>query len=190
MSLLRPIRRRKEGLSYPGNTFFWTKNVAVTPSGPSTPVTYTVPGTGAYALGMGSLPTGISLDADTGELSGTPTVEGYHNVFVIEVTGDDGHVRKTAIKTHVQVTPIIDYDTPQAWIAEEAITPVAVASTGGQVETYSQVGLPEGVDINATTGEITGTPVSDGSGSATITATGPTGLTDSFVIEWTVDPAP
>jgi hypothetical protein len=44
-----------------------------------------------------------------------------------------------------------------------------------QVSTWSATGLPDGLSINSTTGEITGTPTAQGEFTATITATGPGG---------------
>ncbi len=48
-------------------------------------------GTVSYAVTSGSLPTGLSLNTSTGEISGTPTVAGTYT-FTVQATDDNGAI--------------------------------------------------------------------------------------------------
>ena len=48
-------------------------------------------GTVSYAITSGALPTGLSLNTSTGEISGTPTVAGSYN-FTVQATDDNGAI--------------------------------------------------------------------------------------------------
>jgi GH25 family lysozyme M1 (1,4-beta-N-acetylmuramidase) len=54
--------------------------------------------------------------------------------------------------------------------AEGTQTSLRILATGGTALTYSATGLPPGLSINATTGQITGTPTTAGSSNVTVKA--------------------
>ncbi|HTR93863.1 MAG TPA: discoidin domain-containing protein [Trebonia sp.] len=62
-------------------------------------------------------------------------------------------------------------------------------SASGQTLTYSATGLPAGLSINSSSGQISGTPTTAGTGSATVTATDTTGASGSATFSWTVNAA-
>ncbi|MFI6326458.1 RICIN domain-containing protein [Nonomuraea sp. NPDC050556] len=72
--------------------------------------------------------------------------------------------------------------------AGTAITPVTIAATSsaGAALTYTATGLPPGLSINATTGQITGTPIAVGVRSVTVTVGDTTGASGSVTFQWTV----
>lgn len=76
-----------------------------------------IPPTGAYALHSGAFPTGISLNADTGVISGTPTVL-ESQTFTVRVTNEIGFYDTTHTLIIVEGTggggPIIGHG-PKVW---------------------------------------------------------------------------
>ena len=62
-------------------------------------------------------------------------------------------------------------------------------SASGQTLTYSATGLSAGLSINSSSGQISGTPTTAGTGSATVTATDTTGASGSATFSWTVNAA-
>lgn len=85
-------------------------------------------------------------------------------------------------------TPRISYpDAPFTWEQNLPITEAVPTNTGGPVVGYSVISgsLPTGIDLHPTTGVLSGTPTTVGSGSATIRATGEVGQ-HSVTVEWAV----
>jgi hypothetical protein len=124
------------------------------------PVTFTAAnlGTGVtYALEEGStLPAGLSLNADTGEITGTPE-SCTAATFVIVATGSDGTAKATLTLGPPTLTPD---RTDIPCVEGEEITPITfrAANIEGVVTYALKEGstLPDGLTLNAVTGEITG----------------------------------
>jgi hypothetical protein len=77
---------------------------------------------------------------------------------------------------------------PFTWTKDVAISAANVTNYSGRVTSYAAVSLPAGVVCHATTGQLTGTPTAAGNGTGTVTATGPSGLTGTASVAWTVNP--
>lgn len=79
---------------------------------------------------------------------------------------------------------------PQTFVAGTAITPFAVTATGGTTPySWSATGLPAGLSINGTTGEVTGTPTTAGVSDVTVTAKDAADATATATFKVTVNPA-
>ena len=182
--------------------FTFTVNAAVTVNPPTLPAgtvaaTYsqTVSAAGgsgsySYSLSAGVLPTGLSLNASTGVISGTPTAAAASS-FTIRATDGNGAVGIRAysvtINAGIAVNPA---SLPSAVVA--APFSQAVSATGGS-GTYSfsisAGSLPAGLTLNASTGLITGTPSAAGTSNFTVTATDGIGATGSRTFTFTVNPS-
>ncbi|WIL21577.1 beta strand repeat-containing protein [Geothrix sp.] len=145
-----------------------------------------------YAITAGSLPAGLTLNAD-GTISGTPTAPG---VFPFTVTATNGTRTATASATYT-VTPAgslgLTYATPKVFGAGLAITAQGAAllnPTPGVPTTYAVTtgALPAGLALSATNGDITGTPTAPGVFPFTVTATNGT-RTAASSPAYTVTPA-
>ncbi|MCX6964698.1 MAG: putative Ig domain-containing protein [Verrucomicrobia bacterium] len=116
-----------------------------------------------------SLPVGLSLNATTGIISGTPTTAGNTTTTIV-VTGANGASAERAYTIRID-----GYDlqlTAPALISGQANKPLAqlfLEATGGlEPYIYSVApSLPAGLTLNSTTGDISGTPTV--SGNTTVT---------------------
>lgn len=127
----------------------------------------------AWSISAGTLPAGLSLNASTGAITGTPTAIGVSN-FTVKVT-DHGSPALNATKalsiTIVPAPLAITTSSLATGAAAEAYS-ATVAATGGTTPyAWSATGLPAGLAINAATGVISGTPAAASSSSVTVTVT-------------------
>ena len=165
-------------------------------------------GTGAdtFALTAGSLPTGLSLNSSTGAITGTPTVANASPVnFMITATDTVGATGSKAYSVTVNPAVSITTATLPDWTQNGPSYNQTITATGGTGSlTFSAVGLPSGLSLNPSSGEITGSPTTaDASDSFSVTATdsvGATGnqgytidifpevaITTTSLVPWTVD---
>ncbi|MCW1884745.1 putative Ig domain-containing protein [Luteolibacter flavescens] len=132
-----------------------------------------------------NLPAGITLDTATGLISGTATVTGTFNV-VLGATNAAGTGSKTLVLTVTTVPPAITSTLTATGTVGTAFSYQITATPAAT--SYTAVGLPSGLTISATTGLISGTPVSVSTTSVTITATNAAG-TDSETLVITISAA-
>jgi Ricin-type beta-trefoil lectin domain/Putative Ig domain len=150
----------------------------------STPVTQDFSATG--------LPPGLSIDPSTGVISGTAssTIESYD--ATVSDTDSDGN------KASVQFTWIVENDIAVSGPSDTfwtvgtpvvAYNKINVTDSGGSGLTFSfsADGLPAGLSLNSSTGVVSGTPTTSGSGVATITVTDGTGSVGKLDVHWTVE---
>ncbi|MGD0632573.1 MAG: putative Ig domain-containing protein [Terracidiphilus sp.] len=120
-------------------------------------------GTSPYTFSVvGTLPAGLSLNALTGEVTGTPTAPGS---FTIQVADSTGAVATTTCPITIVPGPSLSCTAVTSGEVGVPFSSGAPSVTGGTAPyTFSVVGtLPAGLTLNSSTGAITGTPSAPGS---------------------------
>jgi hypothetical protein len=151
----------------------WTKDRAgysetLTATGGKTPY--------AWSVSAGSLPNGLSLNANTGVLSGTPNLEGTYT-FTIKATDANGAEGTTEFT--LTVNPLLTI--PTASLANGTVgalyTSIVTASGGTTPLTWSVSAgtLPAGLALDPATGIISGAPTTAGTSTFTISITDASG---------------
>ena len=140
-------------------------------------LTATGGGTQTWSISSGALPAGMTLNASSGMLSGTPTQDGdYH--FQVKVT--DG--TRSDIQTYAMsvVEPLVIAGGPGPAAAQiEVGRPysVTLTATGGRSPyTWSATDLPSWLTLDPATGAISGEPTAPGTATAQVTVTDSLGL--------------
>ena len=143
----------------------------------STPITWTID--------SGSLPAGLSLNAGTGVISGTPTTAGTSN-FTVKAANGTSPDDTQALSITIAAAPIVGTaptitTTSLAGGQEGSAYSQTLAATGTAPITWSvNVGsLPAGLSLNGSTGVISGTPTTAGTSNFTIMAANGTSPDDT-----------
>jgi uncharacterized membrane protein len=138
-------------------------------------------GTSPYSWGTSSLPSGLTLDPSTGRISGTPAAAGVSTVTAT-VTDDHGTTNSAAldltVKPHVQ---LVTASLPDG-VVGKAYTATLSATDGTGPYTWSATGLPQGLSLAASSGQITGTPTAVVAATATVQVTDQHGSTASATL--------
>ena len=142
-----------------------------------------------YAV-VGSLPAGLSFNADTRVMSGTPTAAGSGTI-TIRATNSQGSDDWTVDYSFVAAdeAPSFTDNTGDAqdWTTGTEITSIPIPrASGNPAPAYSLIGsAPDGIDVSFPTtgadGAITGTPTAVGSGTIRVLASNSAGNAN-----WTV----
>ncbi|MCI0151917.1 putative Ig domain-containing protein [Paraburkholderia sediminicola] len=112
-----------------------------------------------------ALPSGLSLDPQTGIISGTPTAVTAPATYVVTGSNSAGSVTaQLAFEVRAQlVAPAsLQYTDPvPVYAVGQAIVPNVPQATGGEITQFSvSPALPAGLSLNTQTGVIGGTPAS------------------------------
>ncbi|MCY7307829.1 MAG: autotransporter domain-containing protein [Rhodoferax sp.] len=147
----------------------------------------------SYAIAApGALPAGLVLDTATGAISGTPTASGSFSTLLRASNVVGASAPFTLAFTIVPSTaPVITSPTFASFPAGSPIAPLQVVATNPAILSYSATGLPPGLQINAATGVIDGTPTTPGNYSAMINAINAVGPGAGRTVPFTIGvPAP
>lgn len=132
------------------------------------------------------LPSGLTIDATSGLISGTPTQSGGFSVALV-ARNDGGSGSQNFTLTVNPATPVITSSAAasgrQGWYFSYQITATWNPTS------YGATGLPDGLSVNTSTGQISGTPSAAGTSEATITASNSTG-TATRSLSINISPAP
>jgi hypothetical protein len=175
-------------ISYSPSSQTGTINVAITNMNPIN--------SGGAATGFTispPLPASLNFNTSNGVISGTGTVVSGSTSYTIVGSNTGG-----SSTTHVtlQINPIpapsITYASSSVlYLTNQAITPLSPTNTGGSGVTYTtDVALPAGLTIDATSGVISGVPTRvTAPVTVTIKGTNSTGFS-TFPIQFAVNPQP
>jgi hypothetical protein len=151
-------------------------------------------GVGPYTWSATGLPAGLTINAGTGVISGTPTAPGTSTANV--TVKDSGNPQQNASASlAITVNPQLTITTASPLVNGTASTAYSatVAATGGVTPyTWSATGLPAGLSINASTGVISGTPIAAATSTASVTVkdSGPPQQTATATLSITIVPKP
>ena len=126
-------------------------------------------GSAPYTWSATGLPAGLTLDAATGILSGTPTVGGTSTISVT-VTDAAGGTAPASLSLTVGALTITPATLPNGVVGVPYSAALTVAGTTIASWTVTVGTLPAGLTLNASTGVISGKPTTAGSSTFTITA--------------------
>ena len=125
-----------------------------------------------WAITAGGLPAGLTLNASTGVISGTPSAVGTSS-FTAQVTDAVPATGTKALSITVAAAPVaLAVSTASVPAGQVGVAySQTVAATGGTAP-YSWAvisgGLPAGISLNTSTGVISGTPTAVGASSFTL----------------------
>jgi large repetitive protein len=142
-------------------------------------------GTQTWSLASGALPPGLSLDAGSGVIAGTPGQTGRFDFSIRVSDGTRSNTKAFTISVS-NALAVTSFKVPQAEVGMEKPFELKLAATGGNgTNTWTLAGtLPQGLQFAppvapATEATITGTPTAAGSFTVKVTVADTDGRTQS-----------
>ena len=162
----------------PGNFNVPTANYTFTAGNEITPITLKIPANATVSSVGGTLPRGLSWSADRKTITGTPTQVGTFQVYgYVNRTTAGGTNQSTYGYVNITVNSVpLNFSIPdnrkEVKVLDEL--PSINLQADGAVLSITSGSLPPGVNYDATTKTVSGTPTKVGTYTATFTATSPT----------------
>jgi hypothetical protein len=148
------------------------------------PFSYSISATNSpTSYSVTGLPNGLSLDATTGIISGTPVDSGTSVVHLNAANGGGSATKLLTLTIALQLAPVISSSVTASGSPNSLFAYTIAASNSPT--SYSATGLPAGLTLNSTTGLISGTPTVAGTSVVTINASNAAG-TGSAQIDVTI----
>ncbi|MGO9384086.1 MAG: beta strand repeat-containing protein, partial [Mycobacterium sp.] len=121
-----------------------------------------------WSVSAGSLPPGVTLNASTGLLSGTPTTAGTYS-FTVKVADSSGQSNTEAVTLTVIPGPSLSFPAPPSGWTHTVYGDTLTESGGTSPFTWSvsSGSLPSGISLNAS-GTLSGTPTVTGTFAFTV----------------------
>jgi parallel beta-helix repeat protein len=146
-----------------------------------------------WSIASGTLPSGLSLNADTGVLSGT-ALRGGQFGFSMQVSDSSSPAPQTAMKALTLSVLAFALQINSGGLPNGQVGmpfQASVSASGGVTPyTWTVSGpLPAGLGLNASSGTITGTPTQAGTSTFTIQVTDSTQQTAKTTLSATITPA-
>lgn len=120
-------------------------------------------GASQYQVTSGTLPSGLVLNTTTGAVTGTPQIAGSTTVTV-QVRNTTDATASASVTFNITATPA-----PRLSISDQTINGTVGTPVNGQIAATGATGyyaigniMPYGLQLNATTGAVTGTPTMSG----------------------------
>jgi len=131
------------------------------------------------------LPSGLTLNSTSGVIGGTPATAGNAMVALTVANGAGSTTRSLSLTINPPAPVITSPSTANAMVGTAFVYKITATHSPTR---YSAKGLPDGLKLNTTNGQISGTPTSiDGIYNATVTATNISG-SDTRALRITLAP--
>jgi hypothetical protein len=149
-----------------------------------------------WSIVGGSLPGGLSLNAATGSISGTPTVAG-NSAVTVKLTDSASPAQSATVNLALTIAPapltIATTSLPKGQTGSSYSA--MLAGSGGTAPLHWSIAggsLPNGLSLNTATGSISGTPTVSGNSAITVKLTDSDSPTQSATanLALTIAPAP
>ena len=162
----------------PGNFSVPTVNYTFTAGETIPEITLNIPSNATVSSVGGDLPRGLSWSADRKTITGTPTQVGTFQVYgYVNRTTADGTNQSTYAYINITVNSVpLNFSIPDNTKTVKALDelPPINLQADGAVLSITSGSLPPGVNFDAATKTVSGTPTKVGTYTATFTATSPT----------------